>query len=274
MEKIAVIVVTHNSQQDIQMCLAALRKQENVSLLVIVVDSGSADPSYLDSLQDNPDTLVFRNENIGFSRANNLGYSSIPPGIEYVLFLNPDAFPAKDALTRALAIMERESQVACLTGRLLGYDRNKGGPNGLLDSTGIFRKWYGRWYDRGQGEVEKGQYRNREYLSAACGAFMFCRKSCLDRVALRKNEIFDPDFFLYKEDIELSLRLREKGFQILYASEIEIFHCRGWQKEREKVPFKLRRLSASNEILLCLKHPSLYIFWAFFKYLLVILFRV
>jgi GT2 family glycosyltransferase len=81
--------------------------------------------------------------------------------------------------------------------------------------------------------------------------------------------VFDPDFFLYKEDIELSLRMRKAGWQLLYDPRLLAYHGRGWNKKRGEMAVKLRCMAAANEILLYKKHPSPYMLWAWMKYLLV-----
>jgi len=89
--------------------------------------------------------------------------------------------------------------VGCVSGRLLGYDITLQQPTDRLDSTGIFRTWYGRWYDRGQGEADRGQYGELQDIPAACGAFLFCRYKMLDQVSRADGNVFDPDFFFIKK---------------------------------------------------------------------------
>ena len=79
----------------------------------------------------------------------------------------------------------------------------------------------------------------------------------------------DPAFFLYKEDIELCLRLRAAGWHLLYQPALRALHCRGWQSERQAVPWSLRLTAAANEIRLYCRHPSPYLLWALAKYALV-----
>jgi GT2 family glycosyltransferase len=95
---------------------------------------------------------------------------------------------------------------------------------------------------------------------------MVCRKEPLDELG---NNVFDEDFFLYKEDIELSLRLRKNGWKLLFDPQLHAFHCRGWNAERKTVPLQTRLTASRSEILLYKKHPSPYILWAMFKYGLV-----
>ena len=272
--RVAVIIVTHNSQPFIGRCFEALCQSEVSPDQVILVDAGSEAPDYLEPFARHLQVQLIKTANTGFSRANNLGYQACAEAVKYILFLNPDAFVTPQTLARAVAVMEREPQAGCLTGRLLGYDITQGQPAGRLDSTGIFRKWYGRWYDRGQGEEDHGQFGQPEAVPAACGAFMFCRQAALAEVVLAGNSVFDPTFFMYKEDIELSLRLRRAGWRILYDPGLLVYHCRGWQRQRQAMPLARRHMAAANEMLLYRRHPSPYILWALLKYLLVRLFAL
>ena len=269
MASIAVVIVTHNSEQVIGKCINALQQQSTDDIEICIVDSGSDDSAYLNRFERMPFVKVMRKGNVGFSQANNVGYNSCSSTAQYILFLNPDAFVDPLTLSQARQRMEEHSDVGCCGGRLLGYDIETETPTGRLDSTGIFRKWYGRWCDRGQGEAEIGQFSRVEETPAACGAFMFCRQNALQDILLPGRAVFDPDFFLYKEDIELSLRLREKGWKILYSPEVTVYHCRGWQKQRSQMDISHRENAARNEVLLYRKHPSIYFLWALLKYVCV-----
>ena len=79
---------------------------------------------------------------------------------------------------------------------------------------------------------------------------------------------------MYKEDIELSLRLRATGWRILYDPRVELYHCRGWNRQRQTMPLARRVMASGNEVLLYRRHPSPYILWALLKYLLVRLFAL
>ena len=272
MNRTAVIIVTHNSQPVLGQCLASLEKQTVKPDSIVIVDSGSADIGYLESCH-NDQISIHKEKNIGFSQANNLGYQSIDPATDFVLFLNPDGFPAPSSIELAVDFFNQNKDVGCIGGRLLGFDCAQQKATNTIDSTGVFRKWYGRWYDRDQGEVDNGQHSTQQDVPAACGAFLFCRNAMLDQVALADGVVFDPAFFLYKEDIEFCLRIRKTGWRIVYLPEIRALHCRGWQG-RQQIPYQLRMTAVRSELLLYQKHPSPYIIWALSKYALVRWLRV
>ncbi len=272
MAGIAVIIVTHDSEEVLGFCMASL-EQYGGDCTICIVDSGSRDTAYLQKYESLPQVTVVYQGNIGFGRANNIGYLLCAEDAEFILFLNPDAFLTEQTVWTAKQAIQQSADAGCLGGRLLGFDCLLDQGTGKLDSTGIFRRWYGRWVDRGQGEEDLGQYDRIQPIPAACAAFLFCRKEMLEQVKLAGGEIFDPDFFLYKEDIELGLRIQKSRWQTLYVPEVKVYHCRGWQ-QRTDMSRKARLTAAANEILLYKKHPSPYMAWALLKYVLVRFFGI
>ncbi len=268
---VAVIVVSHNSASCLGQCLQALSVQSERPAETIVVDSGSDDIAYLQQLHRQYAFQLCTKKNIGFSRANNEGISLLTANVDYILFLNPDVFLPVSFIQSALEIIEQNPLVGIISGKLLGYNLEKKQSTGRIDSAGVQRKIYGRWVDRGQGEKDLGQYNKPQEMKALCGALLFCRNEALQSL---QAPVFDADFFLYKEDIELCFRLRKNGWNLLYHPDLTACHCRGWQGERRNMSYFLRKTAASSEILLYRKHPSPYMVWAMFKYLLVRVFRL
>ncbi len=271
---VGVVIVAHNSQEVLPKCVKSLFSQDEAVSKIIIVDSGSSDQSYLKAFDNNPLVKVIYKKNIGFAAANNLGAAILIPFCEVILFLNPDVILENIFISTAHSLARQNPGVGILTGKMLRFDLPENKVTTTLDSTGIFRKWYGRWCDRGQGEEDNGQYEKAQFIPAICGALMFCNCHHLEKTGGQAKEIFDPEFFMYKEDIDLSLRIRKRGAKLLYSPDLLAHHCRGWQKQRKKVPYTFRLMSARNEMLLYNKHPSPYYAWALFKYVLVRFFKL
>ncbi len=269
--KIAAIIVSHNSAPCLALCLQSLKTQTENLTQIVVVDSGSDDTSYLYSLKNKYSFQLLLRENIGFSKGNNAGVEVLNSDTDFILFINPDVFLQTSFIARALAICKKNQKAGIVSGKLLSYDLKEDKALNRLDSTGVQRTIYGRWYDRGQGEIDRGQYDTPEDMPALCGALMFCRNKALMSL---QTPVFDPDFFLYKEDLELCLRLRKRGWKLLYHPVLWAYHCRGWQNERSEMPFHLRKIAAQSEVLLYRKHPSVYMVWALVKFFLVNIFRI
>ncbi len=266
----AVIIVTHNSQSCISICLNALKQQTKAPHKIIIIDSGSEDTAYLKAYSEEAEVTLLA-DNIGFCQGNNKGMTCVQNDVRYVLFLNPDAFLTPTFIEDAICLMEQPSanHIGALSGMLLGYSLQEDKPTGLIDSAGIFRTWYGRWYDRGQGRPQASLCVPRtEKVPALCGALMFCRLQALRSIELGPNIVMDPDFYMYKEDIDLSLRLQQQGWSLLFVPHLIAYHCRGWQ-DRSKMARHLRLMSAKNEMRLYARLKSPCILYSALKYFLV-----
>lgn len=276
----AIIIVTHNSLSYLEKCLAAISKQSYAPKQVLVVDSGSYDVSALLALTERfKVTIHLEKKNVGFCEGNNIGLSLVDPNTKYVLFLNPDVYLTSTFIEVACAHLDDPlaEDVGALSGLLLGYDHQLDRPTGLIDSTGIFQSWYGKWKDRGQGDsIQKAYdfYHRSEFVPALCGALMFCRLDALRQVEFSQNIVMDPSFYMYKEDIDLSLRLRQKGWKLLYVPDLIAYHCRGWNVNRKEMSYPVRVLSAKNEMTLHARHSYPHYFYSAFKYYCVKLLNV
>ena len=252
MKTCAVIIVTHNSEIHIPKAIECLKQQTFPASRVIIVDSGSSNTDYLLGYKNESNVeLIMGHHDIGFCKGNNIGLEKVPSHYDYVFFLNPDAFVTPRFLEDSVNFLEKtENQhYGALTGTVLGYDIQKDKPTDKYDSTGIFRTWYGRWYDRGQGlHYNESDFKAVESIPAICGAVFFCRKKALDDVLIRGKEVMDNTFFMYKEDIDLSLRLRRNGWSLAFVPNFHVYHCRGWNRDRSKMPREFRLCSARNEL--------------------------
>lgn len=273
---VGVVIVTHDSSSSLDQTLMALNNQSLPATQVVLVDSGSPDTAYLKKHNREGALELCFMPNIGFSAGNNLGYDSLGPDLSYVLFLNPDVILPPDFIEKAVDWISQEGRekVGALSGPLLGWDLLKEKPTGLIDSTGIFTTWYGKWYDRARGaSVRSKPLKQMERVPALCGALMFCRRSALESVKLGSYQVFDEAFFCYKEDIDLSLRLRKKGWSLCIVPELFAYHARGWNLKRKLMPRSLRLMSAQNELKIHLKQFNpIKIAYSFFKCLGVVFF--
>jgi GT2 family glycosyltransferase len=245
-----IVIVTNNSERFIGHCLKSIKKQTVQPLQIILSDTGSRDLSYIDQYRDIPNLkVIVAGQDVGFCKGNNAAIPEISEQAKYVLLLNPDAFLFTDFIEKATQYMEKTPLCGICTGTLFGYDIDKDQATGRYDSTGIYHTWYGKWYDRDQrSAIIPNQYKQVEKIPAACGALMLCRREALTQTMVGKSNILDPTFYMYKEDIELSLRVKKAGWQVNFNPSLEAYHCRGWSTNRKAVPKKYRLASARNEL--------------------------
>jgi hypothetical protein len=151
-------------------------------------------------------------------------------------------------------VMLEEPKVGIVSPKLVRFDDNK-----LLDSTGLFINRCRCPYDRGQGEIDRGQYDQDKQVFGACGALALYRREMLEELAFN-NEYLDENFFAYYEDADLAWRAQLCGWQAVFESHAVGSHVRGWgdslRKQRKKDPLG-PRLALRNRYLMSLKNDRL-----------------
>lgn len=270
--KVAVLLVTYNSEKFIEKCFAAIDAQTVAPALIQVVDTGSRHFEYLRPFVNRSDVQFIKAEReSGFCRGNNLGVRHLPGNIDLLILLNPDCFIPVDFIEKTIAFMRENSGCGAFSGVLEKYDLERGVPTGLLDSAGIERKWYGKWVDTAQGKLLSSVSLTKPYtVTALCGALFAIRGKALREVLLASGDLFEPSFYMYKEDIELSLRLSSRNWQLWIDPSVVAYHCRGWNSSRKLVPRKFRVASARNECVIQWRSGKLIpILYSAIKYLAV-----
>ena len=249
--KISIIILTHNSEKLLDDAIRSIYAQKYKNYKIIIVDNNSIDKDYIQKYIDYPQMeLLFLNDNLGYCGGNNLGIEKSIDMSDFLIIMNPDVvLPnsfCEDIISVTNKLKSRKVEFGVIGPKLLRFDTDN--QNLLIDSTGIFQKWYGKWYDRDQGSVDEGRNDAEliEQVPAICGALMILNPRALKRVRLNQDEYFNNSFFMYKEDIELSLRMKSFGYGIFYVSDLVAYHYRGWKCRRD-MPKMARIMSARNE---------------------------
>jgi N-acetylglucosaminyl-diphospho-decaprenol L-rhamnosyltransferase len=266
---VGVVTVTYNSSRFFDMYMASLEAQTYSPARVVLVDSGSTDPRFLErSGAYSVPVEIVRQTNVGFCMGSNIGWRRVRE-FDYILFLNPDAFPAPDFLEKAVAYMDAHPAVGMIIPSLIRYDIENRRPLDVIDTTGVIRNWYG-FPERDQSRpVEALQrYTGPNTIPWLCAATVLGRREALNAVIEPGDQLFDESFFMYKDDTDLSWRVRRAGWTLVHHPDLLGYHCRGWQSRRS-MSRKARLASARNEVKMCWKNRSPFVFVSGMKYLLV-----
>ena len=237
---LSIVIVAYKSRDEIGPCLASLpRALEDGVVEIIVVDNSPDDGTGEMVRHDFPHvTHLAAVENLGFGRANNLGYARARG--EFVLFLNPDTVCNTAALAHCLAHLRAHSTIGLISPRLELAD----GSMDLACRRSIPTLWDG--FCRASGlaaAFPKTAFfagYNLTHLSAEGvhdvdainGAFMLAPRRVLERVA-PDEEVFDANFFMYGDDLDLCIRVARAGFRIVYDGRVRITHLKGVSVARD-----------------------------------------
>jgi len=270
MPKVALVQVVYNSMRFIPTVLPAALNQTERDTEFYAVISANDDGSKEYIEQHFPSVkVVDPGYNIGFARGHNEIFASVDA--EFFQLVNPDLVMSPDYVEQLLKAFGDHPNFGACTGKLLNYDFDKMVPKTTIDSTGVVIHRSGRAYDRGQHEKDTGQYSTPSSLIAISAAAAMYRRRALEEVAQErengKREYFDEDFHSYWEDVDLSWRLVNAGWENRYCPSAVAHHGRsvpsspgGYRKivsfirHRRSIDPKIRRLNYRNHVFLFVKN--------------------
>lgn len=222
MKMLTIAILNFNSGEYLSKCLESIGEISNEARIsVVVIDNNSTDDSLelAESKFKRYVKFVRNKNNLGFSAGYNPALKKIDT--EYVLLLNPDCLLEKGVIKKTLEDFESFEKVGAVTPKIILS-------NGKIDLTahrGFPTPWASLLYILGDeslyhltGKISKEVHE----VDSIAGAFFLTKKLILEEVGF-----LDERFFLYGEDIDLSLRIKNKGYKILYDPTIQITHYKG-----------------------------------------------
>ncbi len=227
--KLSVVIVSYNVKHYLEQCLVSVRRAcRDIEAEVWVVDNASCDGTADYVRQHFPEVrLIANTQNVGFSRANNMAIMRSEG--EYVLLLNPDTVVGENVLKDCTDFLDAHPRAGATGVAMLkddggfAWESRRGLPTpfaafckmsglcALFPHSRLFGRYYMRYLDK--NEVCR--------IDVISGAFNMLRRTALDRIGL-----LDEDFFMYGEDIDLSYRLLQGGFENYYQP-VRILHYKG-----------------------------------------------
>jgi N-acetylglucosaminyl-diphospho-decaprenol L-rhamnosyltransferase len=225
--RVAVVVVTHDSRDDVLACLASLTEARahggDPIDEVVVVDAGSRDGTDAAVHAAHPDVRILSVDNLGFGACANLGVAAA--AADLVVVANADVRFAPDAVGRLVAGLEADASLGAL-GPLVRY------PDGTVQASARSRPdaltaiahgalgWIApanRWTRRYRGaDLDPHVAREADWLS---GCALALRVEAFDAVGG-----FDPGYHLYVEDVDLCERLTAAGWRLMTRPDAVVVH--------------------------------------------------
>lgn len=215
LEKIAIVIVTHNAKNYLEDCISNLHDEPLLN--IVVVDNASIDGT-VEIIKESYSkvSLISLEQNLGFGQANNVGISyALSAGAEYVLLLNQDAQISMDCIDKLIRT-QKENPVFGVLSPVHLADFGK-----VIDSnfSGFFsqKSCPGLLFDLFQKNELKSVY-SIEFVNAA---IWLLSKECILKVGG-----FDPVFFMYGEDRDYLHRVVHHGFKVGVCPSLFAFHNR------------------------------------------------
>jgi N-acetylglucosaminyl-diphospho-decaprenol L-rhamnosyltransferase len=227
-----VVIVSYRSGGVLRNAVQPLAGQPDLS--IFVVDNASGDAS-LGSVSDLPVTVKQLDRNLGFAAGCNVGWrlGSAP----YVLFLNPDARTDWASVRRLAAILEREPSIGIVAPLIRNADgdleysqRRFPRPASTFAEAFFLHRLLPNSPWTGELVRDPDAYRERHSVDWVSGACLLVRRDLLERLGG-----WDERFFMYCEDVDLCRRVRDLGFDVVFAPESVVVHSGGASAPRAEL---------------------------------------
>jgi N-acetylglucosaminyl-diphospho-decaprenol L-rhamnosyltransferase len=222
MNDLSIIIVSWNTRDLLTYLLTSLCAESGeLAVQIIVVDNASTDDSAAMVAERFPQVVLICNQdNIGYARANNQGIRQASG--RYVLLLNSDVVLTSGALTGLVDFMDIHLGVGACSPRLLTAD---GAPQAYAFGSDpsllyLLRRGLNRLIrNRPLHNWAVDAVQHVDWVSGAC--------LLLRREALAQVQGLDEAFFMYFEDVDLCLRIRQQDWRICYVPDLEVTHLGG-----------------------------------------------
>jgi N-acetylglucosaminyl-diphospho-decaprenol L-rhamnosyltransferase len=250
---LSIIIVAYQSREELPACLGSLP----AALLdrpaeVCVVNNSPGDGVEEWMAREFPQMRSLNpGANLGFGRANNLGYRATTG--ECVLFLNPDTVSTTGALEHCVSRIRAEPTLGLISPQLVLAD----GTMDLACRRSIPTLWDG--FCRASGLAAAfprtaafagynlthlpvdGTYE----VGAINGAFLLGRREVFEQVGQ-----FDEQFFMYGDDLDLCIRIAQAGYRIVYDGRVRLTHLKGLSVAREFARMSTAIFDANRDVYL------------------------
>lgn len=214
---VAAIVLSYNGRDITLQALASLSALSYPRYDLIVVDNGSTDGTAEAIAAAFPQVVQVRTEvNLGAAGGCNLGFRyALEQGYDYLLILNNDIEADPEMLTHLVAAAEADPKVGCVGPKEYYYwDRER-----IWSAGGRLRFREAVTRERGDGELDRGQYDGDAEVDYINGCAMLIRRRVLEEVGL-----WDPQFHLAVEDADFCTRMRRRGWTCRYVHRARLWH--------------------------------------------------
>lgn len=231
-----IIIVNYNGKELLEKSLPSIVKYTNAD--ICVVDNNSTDDS-LSFLKNNYPNInvVESEENLGYGNAHNLALET-HPNYNYYVFMNNDITVTSNWLEEMIKVFNTKEGVGAVGPKILLSEKKD--EKYLINSAGMDINKHLMAYDRYEGEYDDEKYNTVEKVDGICGAVMLLSKEVIEKV-----KGFNPKMFLYYEDVDLSLRIRDLGYDIYYCGNSVVYHNH-MASTKDMGSFKRNRMNMVN----------------------------
>lgn len=228
MDNIFVILVNFNNYNLTIDCINSIQKSTYKNCNIVVVDNASSDESYLvltDEYKDDDGVFIIKsNENNGFSAGNNIGINyALEKNADYIMLLNNDTIIDEKMIE---ILHSRASDKVVTTPKMYYFSK----PNIIWYAGGEIDYKSGEIRHIGLNKIDAEKYSIERTCSFVTGCCVMLHRDLFEKVGA-----LDECYFMYGEDVDYSIRLKNAGIDILFIPDAKLWHKVGGSSVTSKL---------------------------------------
>ena len=229
--ELSVIIVNYNGVHYLKECLDSLRQKLNeVSFEIIIIDNNSKDESCSFIKQNFPEVVLIESKiNYGFGKGNNKAVQFAQG--DYLLLINNDTI-VLDQLQPILETLKSDTSIGVVGINMRNANQEYISAAGVLPSYKSmfqFKKLLDLGTEFQQGNFTKNQYQ----VGWLVGSFLLLSKKVYQEI-----DGFDPNYFMYVEDVDFCKKISDKGYKVLFLPKFSYIHFVGFSKIKNEMLVK------------------------------------
>ncbi|WP_039657096.1 glycosyltransferase family 2 protein [Clostridium tyrobutyricum] len=248
MPLVYIILVNYNGHKDTIECINSFKKINYKNYKIIIIDNESSDDS-LNVLKKktNGCIIIESKKNLGFAGGNNLGIKyALDHSADYIMLLNNDTLVKTDFLANMLNSFSKDKKVGLVGCKIMYYPEKN-----IIWYGGGYIDWFkfiGAHY--GMKQIDNGQCDDEKEIDFMTGCCMLIKAKIFEKVGF-----LPEDYFMYFEDVDFCVKIKNFGYKIWYNPKAVIYHKVGLSSGGEESPFSIEWCTR-NRLLFMNKHKS------------------
>lgn len=253
MKIVSIHIVTHDNENTIAACLQSVFKQKYKNIDLFVIDNASTDSTVAIAKKMGARCILL-SKNIGYSAAHNKGIKLTKS--DFIVTLNPDVVLEENYIKEIIKAF-KEKNIGSVQS-LLYRTENLRLRTRVIDSAGLYLNVFRRQKLRYENKKENSS--KSAYIFGPDGAAACYRRKMLQDVAIQ-GEVFDEDFFMHKEDVDLAWRAQLRDWKSVYEPKAVAYHIRTFRAgRRQNIDNTMKMLAVRNRYFLLLKNEIFVLF--------------
>lgn len=278
MKEIAIILLNYNNVNDTLECVKSIEKNYTGECTIVVVDNKSTDNSK-QVLKENESRykLILNEVNNGFAHGNNIGIKwALSQGFRYIMLLNNDTLVTEQSIEKMISVIKKRKNVGVVSPRIMYYPNKEniwfdGGRIDWFKFIAIHKNM-----NKNIRSIEKTK-ENEELVDFITGCCMLLRREVIDLIGFIPEE-----YFMYYEDVDYCIKIKEAGYELLSVKDSIIYHKVSSASGGENSPFSIKWGTRNRIIFMnkykqrvsALKYLTSVLFFYLTRYIKLIIYKI